>query len=149
MHIHELPSIKKRSQRIGRSGKRGSYSGRGVKGQKSRSGRRLRPAERDLILRIPKRRGFRNMPKAEQPMVFNIAALAKLKSFAEGKSPLDLNLELLKAAGLVRKNFHGRVKLLGEGEIAFPVRVHNILVSESAKMKIEKAGGSIVAEKSA
>ena len=63
MMIHELPSIKKRAQRIGRSGKRGSYSGRGVKGQKSRSGRRLRPAERDLILRIPKMRGFANAPK--------------------------------------------------------------------------------------
>ena len=66
MKLHELPKIKKRVQRIGRSGKRGSYSGRGVKGQKSRAGRRLYPAERDLIMRIPKRRGFRNLPKRDQ-----------------------------------------------------------------------------------
>lgn len=144
MRIHELPSIQKRSQRVGRSGKRGSYSGRGVKGQKSRAGRRLRPAERDIILRIPKRRGFRNLPKAEEMAVFNLGGLSrKLRSYAEGKAPLALNLELLKTAGLLAKNFKGRVKLLGDGEMAFAVRVENMSVSRSAGEKIRKAGGSV------
>jgi len=150
MHIHELPSIKKRVQRIGRSGKRGSYSGRGVKGQKSRAGRRLRPAERDLIMRIPKQRGFRNKPKEEVRTVIDLDAIAaKLKSFVEGKAPLAVTPELLKAAGLVRKNFKGRVKLLGDGVISFAIRVEKMDVSKGAKTKIEKAGGSVVVGKPA
>lgn len=144
MQLHELKSIKKRRQRIGRSGKRGSYSGRGVKGQKSRAGRRLRPAERDLILRLPKRRGFRNAPKAKKAAIFNLGALSvALKSFADGASALELNQELLKTAGLLKKRFHGEIKLLGGGEITFPVSVKNLKVSESAKMKILKAGGVV------
>src|SRR5579859_1523487 len=102
MRIQEIPSIKKRVQRIGRSGKRGSYSGRGVKGQKSRSGRRLYPAERDLIMRIPKRRGFRNVPKSDKPLAFNLGVLSlKLRSFFDGKNLLALDKELLKAAGML------------------------------------------------
>ncbi len=144
MRIHELPSIKKRSQRIGRSGKRGSYSGRGVKGQKSRSGRRLRPAERDIILRIPKRRGFRNLPKSDKATVFNLSRLSvKLRSFVEGKNPLLLNPELLKAAGLVAKGYSGKIKVLGDGKIDFPVSVEKLIVSKGAKMKITKAGGVV------
>src|ERR1700733_7894985 len=106
MQIHELKSFKKRVQRIGRSGKRGSYSGRGVKGQKSRSGRRLRPAERDLIMRIQKRRGYANLPKTDKGVVFNLNEIAsQLKSFAEGKKTIELTRELLRAAGLVKKDF--------------------------------------------
>lgn len=145
MRIDEFKSIRKRSQRIGRSGKRGSYSGRGVKGQKSRAGRRLRPAERDIILRIPKRRGFANRPVMAAATVFNLGDIAKkLKSFAEGKGPLTVDLALLKAAGLVGKRFKGRVKLLGDGEIGFAINATDISVSRSAAAKIKKAGGSIV-----
>ncbi|HEX4104315.1 MAG TPA: uL15 family ribosomal protein [Candidatus Paceibacterota bacterium] len=147
MKLHELKaSGNKKPKRIGRSGKRGSYSGRGVKGQKSRSGRRLRPAERDLILRLPKRRGFANARKSEKAIIFNLGDLAEaLKSFATaGKGVLDLNAELLKAAGLLKKGFQGEVKLLGEGEISFPVKVaQGFKVSGSAKAKIEKAGGNV------
>lgn len=146
MRIHELTSTKKRARRIGRGGKRGSYSGRGVKGQKSRAGRRLRPAERDIILRIPKRRGFANRPKMETLVVFNVGDLSqRLKSFATGKAPLAVNFELLKAAGILSKGFKGRVKLLGDGEMAFAVNVEKLDVSRSAKAKIEKAGGSVAA----
>jgi large subunit ribosomal protein L15 len=144
MRVHELPSIQKRSQRIGRSGKRGSYSGRGVKGQKSRAGRRLRPAERDLILRLPKRRGFSNLPKKEKPTIFNLGDISKaFKSFTTGKGAVTLTVESLKVAGLLAKGFRGEVKLLGNGEIMFPVKVKGLAVSKSATMKIEKAGGSI------
>lgn len=145
MDLKQFPSIKrKRIQRIGRSGKRGSYSGRGVKGQRSRSGHRIRPAERDLIIRIPKRRGFANVTKTDRTVVFNLGKLsARLKSFAQGKTPLELDRDLLKAAGLLKKGFRGEVKLLGEGEITFPIAVKGIQVSKSAKMKIGKAGGSV------
>jgi len=62
MLIHELqPEHPGRDKkRIARGGKRGTYSGRGHKGQKSRSGRNIRPAERDIILRLPKLRGNRS-----------------------------------------------------------------------------------------
>jgi len=147
MMIHELKSIKKRVQRIGRSGKRGSYSGRGQNGQKSRAGRRLRPAERDLIMRIPKKRGYDNLRKSDVATIFNMDDLAKaLKSFAAGKGAIALDQELLKVSGLLKKGFKGDVKLLGDGEMTIPLTVkigHGIKVSESAKMKIEKAGGSV------
>jgi large subunit ribosomal protein L15 len=140
----QLPSIHKKSQRVGRSGKRGSYSGRGVKGQKSRSGHRIRPAERDLIMRIPKMRGFRNKPKDAIPEVFNLGALSvRLKSHVKGNVPLEITNDFLRAIGFVKKDFNGIVKILGTGEIAFPVIVSGVKVSESAKMKIEKAGGSV------
>ena len=147
MKIQELSSIKKRVQRIGRSGKRGSYSGRGVKGQKSRSGHRIRPAERDMIIRLPKLRGFRNKPKWENPEVFNLVTISRrLKSFVEGKTPLEVNRALLKKAHLVKKDFTGIIKLLGTGDMEFPISVKGLEVSKSARMKIEKAGGNVAAK---
>lgn len=144
MKLHELTSIKKRVQRIGRGGKRGTTAGRGTKGQKSRAGRRLRPAERDLILRIPKKRGFRNKPKREKAVIFNLETLSKhLKSLASGKSQIEVTIPVLKAAHLLPNSFKGTVKVLGVGEMAFPVAMKGISVSTSAKQKIEKAGGKI------
>lgn len=59
MQLHELKPIHKRKKpkRIGRGGKRGTYSGRGVKGQKARAGRKLKPIIREIIKRYPKIRG--------------------------------------------------------------------------------------------
>jgi large subunit ribosomal protein L15 len=144
MKLHGLSSIQKKTQRIGRGGKRGSYSGRGVKGQKSRAGRRIRPAERDLIIRLPKLRGFRNKEKSEKPEVFNIGELSSaLASFAKAKEPIIVTKEFLKTAKVLSKRSRGEVKILGNGEITFPISVSGISVSESAKKKIEKAGGSV------
>ena len=142
MKLHTLSSIREKNrQRIGRGGKRGTTSGKRQKGQKSRSGHRIRPAERDLILKLPKKRGFRNKPKKEAAVVFNLGDLSeKLKTFS-GKGPLVITIDLLKTASLVGKNFRGEVKILGNGEAAFPVSVgEGIAVSKSAKEKIEKAG---------
>lgn len=149
MKLHQLiPKQGRRHKRIGRSGKRGSYSGRGVKGQKSRSGRRLRPAERDLILRLPKMRGFANAPKSDKAAIFNLSELsAALTSFVQGKDAVELNHELLKVAGLLKKSFHGEIKLLGGGELAIPLNVKGMKVSKSAKAKIEKAGGTVAPAK--
>jgi len=146
MQIHELKTIKKRSQRIGRSGKRGSYSGRGVKGQRSRSGHRIRPAERDMIIRLPKLRGFRNKPKFEIPEVFSLARLSnRLQSFVKGKEVLEVNRELLLTAKLLKKEYTGHVKILSQGEMKFPIVVKGLQVSAAAKAKIEKAGGKVTA----
>ena len=146
MKLHSRTPIRaKRLQRIGRSGKRGSYSGRGVKGQKSRSGHRIRPAERDIILKIPKMRGFRNKAKADTAVVFNVGQLSeKLKSHATAGVPLEVSYALLKAARLLKKDYKRPVKILGAGEIAFPIAIKGFEVSSSAKEKIEKAGGKVV-----
>ena len=110
MKLHSLPSSHKRVQRIGRGGKRGTTAGRGTKGQKSRAGNRRRPAERDLILRIPKMRGFRNKPKTDTVTVFNLNVLSeKLKSHVKAGTPLEIDVALLKTAGLLGKKFNGQV----------------------------------------
>lgn len=61
MQLHQLkPNNKKRkAKRVGRGGKRGTYSGKGMKGQKSRSGRKFEPIVRGLIKRYPKLRGYK------------------------------------------------------------------------------------------
>lgn len=66
MQLHELrPKHKiKKAKRIGRGGKRGTYSGRGMKGQKSRAGARFEPIIRGLIKRYPKLRGYRFKAKS-------------------------------------------------------------------------------------
>jgi len=139
MKLHQLSSIKsKRIQRIGRGGKRGTTSGRGTKGQRSRAGRRIRPALRDLIIRIPKRRGFRNKIKTDRTVIFNLGDLSeKLKSYS-GKGVVEVNRELLQAAGLLGKNFKGTVKILGDGEAAFPMTIKGIGMSKSAQEKMAK-----------
>lgn len=144
MKLHTLPASHKKKQRIGRGGKRGTTAGRGTKGQRSRAGHRIRPAERDLILRLPKQRGFRNKPKTEKTLVLNLDALKKvIASQTKGAAPLELTKGFLKAAGLVGKNWRGAVKLLGNGEITAPISVTGIQVSASVKAKIEKAGGKV------
>ena len=146
MKLHELSTLKTRkTQRIGRSGKRGSYSGRGQKGQRSRSGHRIRPAERDIILKLPKLRGFRNKQKDENPEVFNIGMLAtKFASHAKGGATLVINRKFLQTAKLIGKDYKGIVKILGTGTVSFPVNVEGFQVSASAKAKIEKAGGNVL-----
>ena len=144
MNLHEQTSIRgKRLQRIGRSGKRGSYSGRGQKGQRSCSGHRIRPAERDILLKIPKMRGFRNKPKDDAPVVFNLEILSEhLKNAAKGGA-VEVTYTTLRSAKLLKKDYKGRVKILGTGEIAFPITVQGFEVSATAKEKIAKAGGSV------
>ena len=65
MQLHEIQPLheNRKEKRVGRGGKRGTTSGRGTKGQRARAGHRIRPAERDLIQRLPKLRGFANKPK--------------------------------------------------------------------------------------
>jgi large subunit ribosomal protein L15 len=142
MQIHELNVRKgKHAQRIGRGGKRGTTSGRGQKGQKSRSGHKIRPALRDLIMRIPKHRGFRNKSLASKPCVINLSDLARLKVKSQGAMTVDK--QSLVAMGLIPKSYHGAVKLLGTGSVTFPLVVRGIKTSEATKAKIEKAGGRV------
>ncbi len=121
-------ALKAKKPRVGRGGKRGTMSGKGQKGQKSRAGRRIRPAQRDLIQRLHKLRGVKNKPREVGLPVLNVQDLAGLAK-----------------DGVVSEKVLGRkVKILGDGEIGTPVIVEGLATSRSAKEKIEKAGGKVV-----
>lgn len=138
MQLHQIkPSYKSETKkRVGRGGKRGTYSGKGQKGQKSRAGHRIRPAERDLILRLPKLRGFKFKSIKSKPVVLNIGDLAsKIKGDTISK-------DILLRAGLVRKS-DKRIKILGNGEIKQAFTIEGLEISGAAKKKIEAAGGNI------
>lgn len=138
MQLHQLQSLskKKKAKRIGRGGKRGTYSGRGIKGQKSRAGRRIRPAERDLIQRLPKLRGFKFKPLKGKPAVFNIDYLAeKIKN-------RTIDRKALLKAGLITKSTK-RVKILGKGELKWPLEIRGLKLSGGALKKIEEAKSNV------
>lgn len=145
MQLHNIkPNHKlKKSRRIARGGKRGGYSGRGIKGQKSRAGAGIRPAIRDLMMKLPKARGrakhaFKSL--YEKPAIFNLTDINKRFKEGEVVSPKTLGLA---RAPHNNKLYAGRVKILGGGEISKKLVFQDILLSKSARDKIIKAGGSI------
>jgi large subunit ribosomal protein L15 len=139
MQLHQLkPETKlKKKKRVGRGGKRGTYSGRGMKGQKSRAGHRIRPAERDLIQRLPKLRGFKFKSLKLKPVVINLNDLEK-----KIKGNI-INRQTLIQAGLIRKS-DKQIKILGDGEVKRAIRIEGLKVSKKAKRKIEAAGGQVL-----
>ncbi|MBU1159795.1 MAG: uL15 family ribosomal protein [Patescibacteria group bacterium] len=140
MQLNQLKSKlkKKNKKRIGRGGKRGTYSGKGIKGQKSRAGRRIRPELRDVIKRIPKKRGYRFPKIGEKPVIVNVGILEKKFSDSENVNPKSL-LEkgiIKKTKGIIPK-----VKLLSSGVLTKKLLVSECQISQPAKIKIEKVGG--------
>ncbi|MBA7611176.1 50S ribosomal protein L15 [subsurface metagenome] len=136
MQLHELKPIhkKKTRKRVGRGGKRGTYSGKGMKGQKSRSGKRLKPAIRSLIKRYPKLRGYKFKPQTAKPAIINLEVLEK--KFKTGDK---VNPQTLLEKGLIRK-IKGKiplVKILAKGKITKSLTVEGCLLSKSAKEKIK------------
>ena len=118
---------------------KGRYSGRGIKGQKSRAGSHAMRAgfeggQMPLTRRIPKR-GFTNIHRVEHQIV-NVGDLAR---FGEGAT---VDPALLRARGLV-KRAGLRIKLLGEGEAPARTTVRVHAASGAAKTKLEAAGGSV------
>ncbi len=142
MQLHQLkPNYKrKRKKRVGRGGKRGTYSGKGMKGQKSRAGRRLKPIIRELIKRYPKLRGYRFKSFQLKPTVINVEILEK--KFKEGDT---ITPKVLHEKRIFRK-IKGRlpqVKILGKGKLTKKLSIEECQVSKQAQEKIEKAGGVI------
>lgn len=146
MQFHQLQSIKQRPKaRVGRGGKRGTTAGRGTKGQKARAGHRIRPAERDLVLRLPKKRGFRNKPKSEKPLILSIGAfLSRLEHLRSGKKELIVSRNTLVQLGFVPAGYRGEIKILGRGELKSAVTFKGLRVSAGIKRRIEKSGGKLV-----
>ncbi len=130
--------------RVGRGGKRGKTTGRGTKGQKARSGRKMRPEMRDLIKKIPKLRGHgKNRARTVRIRApyapVNLATLDK--AFEAGaavtaKALFDKKIIRARAGRLPM------VKVLGTGEITKALSLSGLSYSATAKAAIEKAGGS-------
>ncbi len=142
MQLHELKPThrKKTRKRVGRGGKRGTYSGRGMKGQKSRSGRRLKPAIRSVLKRYPKLRGYRFSSRSRKPAIVNLAELEK--KFKAGGT---VNPQTLLENKLIRK-IKGKmppVKILGKGKLSKSLTVEGCKISKGAADQIKKANGLV------
>ncbi len=144
MKLHDLApaeGAKKARKRVGRgngSG-HGTYSGRGLKGQKARSGGKVNPrfegGQSPLVLRLPYKRGFQNPFKKQ----FYTVNVEKLEGFEAGT---EVTPEAMVKAGIIR-DMEKPVKILGQGEVskALTVRAHSW--SRSAQEKIQAAGGTL------
>ena len=137
-HLKPTPGSTKSKIRKGRgeAGKRGKTAGRGTKGT---GARKTVPAyfeggQIPLYRRIPKLKGLKNTPKMSY-VVVNVSDLQ------DKNLKCDIDPEILQKNGLTRKK--GFVKILGNGEITNSVNVKAHAVSESAKKKIEDAGGTV------
>jgi large subunit ribosomal protein L15 len=137
--LSPAPGAKKARQRVGRGdgSNRGTYSGRGSKGQKSRAGNRMNRGfeggQLPLVRRLPRKRGFKNRFRVE----YDVVNLAQLKDFAAGD---EVTIEALVDRSILKSGRHP-VKVLGNGDInvALTVRVNKF--SQTAKDKITAAGG--------
>ncbi|MBR6516634.1 MAG: 50S ribosomal protein L15 [Bacilli bacterium] len=144
MKLNELKPVegaKHAKKRVGRgigSGI-GKTSGRGQKGQNSRSGGGVRPGyeggQTPLFKRLPKR-GFTNIHRHE----YAIVNLGDINALFEAGAVVDL--EALKKVGLVKKEYEG-VKILGNGELDKALTIKAVKFSKSAVEKISKAGGTV------
>ena len=146
MKLHELknvPGAVHRKKRVGcgEGSGHGKTSGKGGKGQTARSGGSIRPGfeggQMPLYRKLP-HRGFNNYNHRIETPVVNIGALAALDA-----KITEVNAEVLAQNGIIRAS-DKTVKVLGDGEITRALKVTAAKFSESAKAKIEKAGGQAI-----
>jgi len=149
MKLNNLISLKRKKLRVGRgigSGK-GKTSGRGVKGQKSRSGVAIKSFEggqMPLFRRLPKR-GFNPIKKIEIGKI-NLEVIQKLIDNNKIKTDSTINLEVLKKAKVFNNSIK-KFKILGNGEIKSKIDISATYISNTAKLKIEKIGGKLTLNK--
>lgn len=144
MELHDLrpnPGAKKKRKRVGRgiAAGQGKTAGRGTKGQGARSGggkgAYFEGGQLPLARRLPFKRGFTNIRKIYYQPV-------NLKSLATFEAGAEVGPELMVEAGLLKK-VGEPVVVLGEGDISVALTVRAHRFSESAKAKIEGAGGKV------
>jgi large subunit ribosomal protein L15 len=146
MQVHELSPFHKlkKKKRIGRGGKRGTYSGRGLKGQKSRAGAKIKPMEREFILRIPKKRGLGFPRKIKNIPEVTLSLDDIVKHFNDNDV---ISPKTLMKKGIVDKIYGRvpRVKIVG-GKISSLEKkliIKGCKCSRSVKDIIEKTGGKV------
>jgi large subunit ribosomal protein L15 len=145
MQIHNIKrkNPNKKSITVGRGGTRGKTSGRGGKGQTARAGHKIRPEWRDIIKKMPKLRGysFNSIDGIKNPVcAVNLSMIET--NFKDGST---VKPSTLFTAGIVEqyKGKNQKIKILASGDINKKITIVGCLVSEKAKEKIEKAGGSV------
>jgi large subunit ribosomal protein L15 len=143
MQLHEIQPVNKnaKSKRRGRGGKRGTFSGRGVKGQKSRAGRKFQPAMRESIKRFHKLKGYRQILKPSNEASVTLEQLEKIFENGSLVNPASLfkNKVIRKFNGKISK-----VKILAKGKITKKLTVEGCKTSSGAKALLEEAGGKVV-----
>ena len=148
MKLHELrdnDGALQKKKRVGRgvgSGK-GKTAGRGIKGQKSRSGVAINGYEggqMPLYQRLPKR-GF-NKPNRKKFAVVNLALIQKFVEAGKLDASAEISEDALVASGLVRRKLDG-VRILAKGDISAKVKLSVTGASKSAIAAVEKAGGTL------
>jgi len=145
-NLNSTLQVKVKRMRVGRgigSGK-GKTSGRGVKGQKSRSGVAIKSFEggqMPLYRRLPKR-GF-NPLKKEKIAIINLSKISELIEKKKINEKEKVSLDALKKVKILSKTYK-KIKILGTGEIKFKINLVADFVSKSAKVKLEKIGGTII-----
>ena len=145
MKLNSLVKTNFSKTRVGRgigSGK-GKTSGRGVKGQKSRSGVAIKSFEggqMPLYRRLPKR-GFKPITR-KNIAIINISDIESFIKNKKIKAQDEINIKILTEKKLINKKYN-KLKILGNGEIKDKLKIKTDFISESAKSKIEKAGGVI------
>ena len=148
--LNSTSQVKIKKIRVGRgigSGK-GKTSGRGVKGQKSRSGVAIKSFEggqMPLYRRLPKR-GFNPIKKSKIAKV-NLSIIQTFLDEKKLSSTSSINIESLKKAKIIRRKFD-KFKLLGDGELKSKLVIEADYASKSAVQKLEKIGGKITLKKS-
>ena len=140
--LHDIKRKNKntpKANQVGRgNGSKGTYSGRGLKGQLSRSGGNLNPTfeggQLRLVKKLPHMRGFTNVFKKDY-VALNISDLVNI--FPED----SVTIEDFKKKGVIRSK--QMIKILGGGDISKSLNIEVHAISSSAKSKIEKAGGAV------
>jgi large subunit ribosomal protein L15 len=145
MQIHNLKRThkNKKDRIVGRGGKHAKTSGRGGKGQTARAGNKRRPELRDIIKKLPKNRGYRFNSFQTKPVCISLDQITKLYPKGGEVSPATLlELKIIKK----KKGWLPTVKILNsKANFGIKIQVAKCTVSASAKEKIEKAGGSVLA----
>lgn len=143
-------SHQKTKRRVGRGGKRGKTSGRGHKGQKQHGGHGIRPELRDMIKKLPKRRGYgKNRARTVNSARVNYTPvnLSELEAVFSANDTVNPASLVEKGVVATRATKAPKVKILGRGELKKKLTVEGCVVSEAAKAAIEKAGGSVATQK--
>lgn len=146
LHTIKRKTENKKKVSVGRGGKRGKTAGRGTKGQRARSGRKIRPEIRDTIKRLPKLRGRgknSNLSIQVKPVVVKLSSIEK--AFENGSTVNQVSLTEKKIIS-VYKGKDSRIKILSSGKeesFSKKITVEGLAVSAGAKTLIEKAGGEV------
>ena len=147
MQLNTLSSrISKRKKRLGRGigSSKGKTSGRGHKGQKSRSGVAIKSFEggqMPLYRRLPKR-GFKAIPNKDNIAIVSLSRIQEIVNKKEDIANNSINLANLKKLKFISKKYN-KLKFLGSGELKSKLNIEVNKISKSAKEKIEKLGGKV------